>query len=53
MLLAALLSGIFLLPNLWQIKFQPTVAWAIVLSVLLSVCVLRFDSASPFLYFQF
>ncbi|MCA9149893.1 MAG: MBOAT family protein [Planctomycetales bacterium] len=52
-LLGGLLLIIFAMPNLWQIRFRPTRAWALAVAALLLICVLRFDSQSPFLYFQF
>jgi alginate O-acetyltransferase complex protein AlgI len=52
-ILGALVAIIFALPNLWQIRFRPTVWSAAVLSVAFAVCVLRFHQESPFLYFQF
>ena len=51
--LVGLLAIIFVAPNLWQIKFKPTPLSTFALSIVLVVCVLRFDSQSPFLYFQF
>ena len=51
--LATLLFIIFLAPNVWQIRFRPTTAWAVALAATLFVCVLRLDVESPFLYFQF
>ncbi|MFC1758459.1 MBOAT family O-acyltransferase [Planctomycetota bacterium] len=51
--LTGLLVVVFAAPNLWQIKFRPTSLSTLVLSAVLVVCVLRFDSQSPFLYFQF
>jgi alginate O-acetyltransferase complex protein AlgI len=43
----------WLSPNCWQ--FQPRFSWSMSLAMatLLISCVLRFDSESPFLYFQF
>ncbi len=52
-LLGGLLTIIFLAPNAWQWRFRPSVPLAVALSILLVVCVLRFDAQSPFLYFQF
>lgn len=52
-ILGILLAIVFLAPNVWQIKFQPTIGYALALSFVFVVCVLRFDSESPFLYFQF
>jgi len=53
MVLAGLLSIVFFTPNLWEWKFRPSLPLAIGLSMLLVICVLRFDAHSPFLYFQF
>ncbi len=53
LLLAMMLGIIFLLPNVWQIRFEPNWAWATGLSFLFVMCVMRFDNPSPFLYFQF
>jgi len=52
-ILAILLGIAFLAPNMWQMKFKTTGASAIALSALFVICVMRFDSQSPFLYFQF
>ena len=52
-LLAGLLGIIFCLPNLWQLKLRYNFLVAAVVSMVFIVCVLRFDSESPFLYFQF
>lgn len=51
--LGGLLCIVFFAPNLWQWKFRPSLPLAVVASLLLVVCVLRFDANSPFLYFQF
>jgi len=51
--LAAMLLGIFAFTNVWQIRFRPDSRWALIVARLLLVCILRFDSQSPFLYFQF
>ncbi len=51
--LGVLYMIIFAAPNLWQLRFRPSPAGAVVLAGLLFICVLRFDSQSPFLYFQF
>ena len=52
-ILAALLGMIFLLPNLWQFRIKASLPLAAALSVAFVICVLKFDSDSPFLYFQF
>ncbi len=52
-ILCVLLAAVFQMRNVWEWKFRPTVPMAMALSGLLVVCVLRFDSHSPFLYFQF
>lgn len=52
-ILTVLLTIIFCAPNLWQIELRPNFPSAALLSILFVVCVLRFDSESPFLYFQF
>ena len=52
-ILVSFLVGIFALPNLWEISFRPSRIWAIGIGSLLVICVLRFESESPFLYFQF
>lgn len=47
---------IFLMPNIWQIRMQwwnRSVPFAVALSAVFVICVLRFDADSPFLYFQF
>ncbi len=53
LILASLLGVVFFCPNLWQwrLRFNPLTASA--LAMVLVVCVLRLDSESPFLYFQF
>ena len=52
-ILAVLLAIVFAAPNVWQVRFRPTSRWAFTLALLLVLCVLRLDSQSPFLYFQF
>ncbi len=51
--LGLLLSIVFLLPNLWQIRFRPSLGLAIACSAGMLLCILRFSQDSPFLYFQF
>lgn len=51
--LGGLLGIVFFSPNLWQIKLPSRMPIAAALAVAFVVCVLRFDSESPFLYFQF
>lgn len=51
--LCFLLSVVFLAPNVWQLRFRPTIPMAVALSAMFVLCVLRFDAQSPFLYFQF
>lgn len=43
----------WLAPNTWNYKPRLSLGTALVLSLLLVVCILRFDAESPFLYFQF
>jgi len=52
-ILASLMSIVFVAPNVWQIRPRLSYPLAVVMSLLFVVCVLRFDSESPFLYFQF
>lgn len=52
-LLVALLLVVFFVPNAWKWNFRPQWQMALVLSSLLVLCVLRFSTESPFLYFQF
>ncbi|MCA9018138.1 MAG: hypothetical protein KDA77_22640, partial [Planctomycetaceae bacterium] len=52
-LLATLLLVAFFVPNAWKWNFRPQWQMALVLSTLLVICVLRFSTESPFLYFQF
>lgn len=52
-ILAVLLGIVFVAPNVWQLPFRPTRRWALGLALLWVLCVLRLDSESPFLYFQF
>ncbi len=52
-ILGCLLTVIFALPNLWQVRFRPTAWSAASLSIAFAICVLRFHEESPFLYFQF
>lgn len=40
-------------PNAWTYRPKFNFATAVLLAVLMAVCILRFDSESPFLYFQF
>jgi alginate O-acetyltransferase complex protein AlgI len=51
--LVLLLGIVLTLPNLWRIPVRLNALTGGVAAVLLLVCLLRFDSASPFLYFQF
>ncbi|MFI5398662.1 MAG: MBOAT family O-acyltransferase [Candidatus Binatia bacterium] len=51
--LAAGLAVVFALPNTWQIRYPRTVAAGIGLAALFVVCLLRFATQSPFIYFQF
>jgi alginate O-acetyltransferase complex protein AlgI len=43
----------FVSPNCWHFQPKPSYIAAFALAALLLLCVLRFDSESPFLYFQF
>lgn len=52
-ILAGLLAVTWWLPNVWRIRLRLNVLTGVVAAVVLFVCVLRFDVASPFLYFQF
>ena len=52
-LISAAFAIVWLSPNVWQIPFRPNAFWALALSLVFVICVLRFDSQSPFLYFQF
>lgn len=40
-------------PNTWNFRPKFNVATAVLLALLMALCILRFDSESPFLYFQF
>ncbi len=53
--LVAIASLIFcwIAPNTWNYKPRLSLKTALILSALLVVCILRFDTESPFLYFQF
>lgn len=51
--LAGLMGIIFFSPNIWEFTMRSSLPYAVALSVLFVVCVLRFDGDSPFLYFQF
>jgi alginate O-acetyltransferase complex protein AlgI len=54
--LAIILAGMiacWALPNAWQIEKRINIASAVILAVLMTLCILRFDAESPFLYFQF
>jgi alginate O-acetyltransferase complex protein AlgI len=52
-LLAAAGTVVFLLPNTWEIKFQPRVTYAVAFAATLVLAILFLGKASPFLYFQF
>lgn len=52
-LLISLLFIVFCIPNAWNWNFKPRWQTAVVLGFLLALCVLRFSTESPFLYFQF
>lgn len=43
----------WLLPNTWNYRPRLSLGTAVALSLVFVFCVLRFDSESPFLYFQF
>lgn len=43
----------FLLPNSWELRLQPRLAYAYALAAMLIASVLLLGSGSPFLYFQF
>ncbi|MFK7737820.1 MAG: MBOAT family protein [Pirellulaceae bacterium] len=51
--LSGMLAIVWFSPNLWEIRFKPTVPYALALSSIFTACMLRFDVQSPFLYFQF
>ncbi len=53
LVLGGLLGIIFLAPNIWHIDFRPSYPLVLAVASVFIVCVLRFDSQSPFLYFQF
>jgi alginate O-acetyltransferase complex protein AlgI len=54
LVLLTMLTGIALAaPNLWKIRFRLNALSGVVVAALLLICLLRFDTASPFLYFQF
>jgi alginate O-acetyltransferase complex protein AlgI len=40
-------------PNTWNYRPRMSLGTAVILSILLVICILRFDAESPFLYFQF
>ena len=52
-LLSAMLAICWFAPNMWSIRFRPNLFYLSALSFTMVICVLRFDSDSPFLYFQF
>ncbi len=52
-LLAGLLGIVFFCPNLWEWRMRWNPWTASALAMVLVICVLRLDSESPFLYFQF
>jgi alginate O-acetyltransferase complex protein AlgI len=52
-LLAGLLLCVWGAPNLWKIRVRLTALHGAAAAAVLLVCLLRFDLASPFLYFQF
>jgi alginate O-acetyltransferase complex protein AlgI len=47
------LAAIWFLPNVWRMSIPRTLPMAVLTAIVLAVCILRFDSESPFLYFQF
>jgi len=51
--LSGMLAIVWFSPNLWEIRFNPNLPYALALSLVFTVCMLRFDVQSPFLYFQF
>ncbi|QDU09738.1 hypothetical protein V202x_31300 [Gimesia aquarii] len=52
-LLISLLFIVFCLPNAWNLNSKPGWQMAVALGTLFALCVLRFSTESPFLYFQF
>ena len=53
LLLVAALAIALLVPDTWRLKFPRRRPWAVALALLFVVCLLRFATPSPFLYFQF
>jgi alginate O-acetyltransferase complex protein AlgI len=47
------LVGVFSLPNTWQMKYPRSTVAALGLAALFAICVLRFATPSPFIYYQF
>ncbi|TWT66910.1 Peptidoglycan O-acetyltransferase [Posidoniimonas polymericola] len=52
-LLATLLSIAWFAPNAWRMKLPLNATTGVAAALVFVLCVLRFDSASPFLYFRF
>lgn len=52
-LLPLALGIAWFVPDTWRLDFPRRPAWGIALAVLLVLCLLRFATPSPFLYFQF
>ncbi|MGL4514634.1 MAG: MBOAT family O-acyltransferase [Lacipirellulaceae bacterium] len=52
-LLVVLLAITQFVPNIWRFRLPLGTLTGVLAALLLLVCVLRFDAASPFLYFQF
>jgi hypothetical protein len=43
----------WLVPDTWRLNFPRRPVWVVALALLLVLCLLRFATPSPFLYFQF
>lgn len=52
MLCAALLF-VNIAPNVFELRFKPTIYYAILLGLLLYICLINIEKPSPFIYFQF
>ena len=51
--LCVLSAIVFFAPNVWRIRIRRNAISMVTLAAVFVVCVCRFDSQSPFLYFQF
>ncbi len=53
MVLLLALGVAWLVPDTWRLNFPRRPVWGVALALLLVLCLLRFATPSPFLYFQF